>query len=235
MKKENINKPVIGIVSKHYATYKNNRTDTFVRDEVKQAIFDNGGVAIGILPVEEKIKYCGDNFQDNLSDSENENLISQIMLCDGIILQGGLESDNYEVFVARYCYDNDIPILGICAGQNNIARALGGTTYKITNPEKHNRSFDDYVHDIQIDKNSKFHHIVNVNKMRVNSRHKRTIENCPMLDKVAFCDDGYPDVIESQNKRFYVGVRFHPESLYKIDKNMNSIFKEFIRICGDAI
>ena len=41
-----MNKPIIGIVSKHYATYKSNKIDTFVRDEIKQAIFDNGGIAI---------------------------------------------------------------------------------------------------------------------------------------------------------------------------------------------
>lgn len=35
-------KPIIGIVSKHYANYKTQRTDTYIRDEVKQAIFDNG-------------------------------------------------------------------------------------------------------------------------------------------------------------------------------------------------
>ena len=44
------NKTIIGIVSKHYATYKSNKVDTFIRDEVKQAIFDNGATAIGILP-----------------------------------------------------------------------------------------------------------------------------------------------------------------------------------------
>ena len=49
---------IIGIVSKHYASYKNERTDTFIRDEVKQAIFDNGGIAIGILPTEKRNKLC---------------------------------------------------------------------------------------------------------------------------------------------------------------------------------
>ncbi len=224
-------KPIIGIVAKHYSTYKTNKIDTFIGDEVKQAIFDNGGISIGILPTEEQINYSKDEFKDNLSKEEKENLIAQIELCDGIVLQGGLETDNYESIIAKYCYDNDIPILGICAGQNNIARALGGTTYKIPNPEKHNKSFYKYVHSIKIDKNSKFYSIVKIEEMMVNSIHKRTIENCPMLDKVAFCDDGYPDVIESKDKKFYIGVRFHPESLYKKDKKMNSIFKEFINSC----
>mgnify|MGYP007089118256 CR=1 FL=1 len=49
------NKVIIGIVGKHYNSEKQ-RTDTYIRDEVKQAIFDNGGIAIGILlPKNEKI------------------------------------------------------------------------------------------------------------------------------------------------------------------------------------
>ena len=228
-----MNKPIIGIVSKHYATYKSNKIDTFVRDEVKQAIFDNGGIAIGILPTESNVNYCGDNWKDNLSIEEKENLIAQIKLYNGIILQGGLETDNYESIISKYCYDNDIPILGICAGQNNIARALGGTTYKIPNPDKHDKSFDEYVHNIKVDKNSKFYNIIKTTEIMVNSRHKRAIKDCPSLDKVAFCEDGYPDVIEAKNKKFYIGVRFHPESLYAKDEKMNSIFKEFINACKD--
>lgn len=226
-----MDKPIIGIVSKHYSEYKTRKVDTFIRDEVKQAIFDNGGIAIGILPTEFNVNYCGDNWKDELTIEERENLMSQIKLCNGIILQGGTETDNYESIIAKYCYDNDIPILGICAGQNNIARALGGSTCKIRNPEKHDKSFDEYVHSIKIDKNSKFYNIVRTTEMMVNSRHQRTIEQCPMLDKVAFCEDGYPDVIESKEKKFYIGVRFHPESLYMKDEKMNSIFKEFIKIC----
>lgn len=225
------NKPIIGIVSKHYAKYKDKRKDTFIGDELKQAIFDNGGIAIGILPTEDKIKYSGDNWQDDLSEIETENLISQIKLCDGIILQGGIETDNYESIVSKYCYDNDIPILGICAGQNNIVRALGGTTYKIPNPEKHNKSFYEYAHNITINKDSKFFSIVNTESMLVNSIHQRTIKECPFLEKVGFCEDGYPDVVESKDKKFYIGVRFHPESLYKKDKFHNKIFEYFINCC----
>lgn len=219
--------------SMYYATYKSNKIDTFIRDEVKQAIFDNGGVAIGILPTEDNINYCGDAWKDNLSIEEKDNLIAQLKLCDGVILQGGAETDNYESIIAKYCYENDIQILGICAGQNNIARALGGTTHKIPNPEKHDKPFDEYVHSIDIDKSSKFYEIVKTDRMQVNSRHKRTIKECPNLDKVAFCEDCYHDVIESKNKTFYIGVRFYPESLYKIDEIHNRIFEAFVNACKD--
>ena len=225
-----MNKPIIGIVSKH--SLKNCiRPNMYIRDEIKQALFDNGAVAIGILlPKDEKLD-VEDIWNNNLSQEEWNDLITQIKLCDEIIFQGGGACDNYEMIVAKYCYDNDIPTLGICGGQNVIVRALGGTTKEITNKEKHYNINDNYVHSIKISKDSIFYNIIGEEKIRVNSRHKKTIDTCPLLDKVAFCDDGYPDVVESKDKKFYIGVRFHPESLYKIDMNMNNIFKSFIKAC----
>lgn len=222
---------VIGIVAKHNP--KNVGCEKIsITDATKQAIFDNGAIAIGILPTEYEVNFSGGKslWEDNLMEKERKDLFSQLKLCDGIILQGGREMDNYEYIVAKYCYDNNVPILGICAGQNAIARAIGGTTYKIPNPEKHNVSRD-YVHSIKIDKDSKFYTIVKKQEMMVNSIHQNTIETCPGLDKVAFCEDGYADVIEAKDKDFYIGVRFHPEDLYKKDENHNQIFKYFIEMC----
>lgn len=225
-----MNKVIIGIVGKHIKSDKV-RTDTLIRDEVKQAIFDNGAIGIGILSPNDEILYTSDDWKNIEENIEKEQIVEQIKLCDGIILQGGGTNEAFENWIAKYCYDKDIPCLGICAGQNSIVRGLDGTTYKIPNPEKHNKPSEDYVHTIHIDTTSRFYDIVNKEEIMVNSRHKRTIEQCPLLDKVGLCEDGYADVVEAKNKKFYIGVRFHPESLYKIDENMNRIFEEFIKIC----
>lgn len=225
-----MNKPIIGIASKHFLK-DYIRPNMYVRDEIKQALFDNGAVAIGILLPKDEKTDVEDVWNNNLSQEEWDSLIAQINLCDGIVFQGGGTCDNYEMIIAKHCYENDIPTLGICCGQNVIVRALGGTTKKIINPEKHYNVYDNYVHSIKIDKSSKFYKIIGKEEIMVNSRHKKTIDDCPLLDKVAFCDDEYPDVVESKNKKFYIGVRFHPESLYKFDENMNNIFKSFINAC----
>jgi len=225
-----MSKVVIGIVGKHIKDEKI-RTDTLIRDEVKQAVFDNGAIGIGILSPNDEILYTIEEWKSVEEKIEKESIIEQIKLCDGIILQGGATNEAFENWIAKYCYDNDIPCLGICAGQNSVVRGLGGTTYKIPNPEKHNQPNEKYVHSVHIDTSSRFYNIVKSEEIMVNSRHKRTIENCPLLDKVGFCEDGYADVVESKDKTFYIGVRFHPESLYKIDENMNKIFKEFINVC----
>ena len=228
MKKKD-KKVVIGIVAKH-VKIKQAEINSLIHDEVKQAIFDNGGIAIGILSPNDKIIYAGNdwkNYEDEIRKSE---IINQLNLCNGIILQGEITCEAYESWIARYCYDNNIPILGICAGQNSIARGLGGTTFKISNPEKHNKSYD-YVHSIKINKDSKFYSIIKKKEIMVNSMHENSIKDCPKLNKVAFCEDEYPDVIEATNKDFYIGIRFHPECLYKKDENMNNIFKAFLEEC----
>lgn len=225
-----MNKPIIGIVSKHFLK-NGTRPNMYIRDEVKQALFDNGAIAIGILLPKDELLDVGDHWNFNLSEEEYDNLIAQINICDGIVLQGGGACDNYEMIVAKYCYDKDIPILGICCGQNVLVRALRGTTCNVSNLEKHNQPEKDYVHHITIDPTSKFYNIVKVENMKVNSRHKKTIKDSPHLEQVAFCEDGYVDVVESKDKKFYIGVRFHPESLYQMDSNMNNIFKNFIEVC----
>jgi len=227
-----MSKAIIGIVAKHRKT-DSIRTDSLIRDEMKQVIFDNGGIAIGILSPNEEILYTDDNWNSDESKLDKQNIIDQINLCDGIILQGGSESEVFEPFVAKYCYDNDIPCMGICAGQNNIVRGLGGSIFKIPNPEKHSKPNEDYVHNIKInDLNSKFYKIINKDEITVNSRHKNAIATHPLLNVVAVCDDNYKEVVEADNKEFYMGVRFHPESLYKIDENMNNILKKFIEVCN---
>ncbi|MBO5954841.1 MAG: gamma-glutamyl-gamma-aminobutyrate hydrolase family protein [Clostridia bacterium] len=231
-------KVIIGLISKHNNA-NTSRADTFIRDEMKNAIFDNNAIAIGILPPNKDITLVDKNNEYNIfktldilfSDKETQDFIAQIQLCDGIILSGGGESDAYEMWVSKYCYDNNIPILGICAGHNNLIRGIGGKTKKVSNPEFHNQPNKDYVHGITIEKNSNFYNFVKKEKLNVNSRHKNTIECPASLDVVAYDEDGNIEVTEAKNKICFIGMRFHPESLYMNDLIHNNIFKKFIEIC----
>lgn len=221
-------KPIIGIVAKHYKT-NGKRLETFIRDEVKQAIFDNGGIAIGILPTNEDKIVARDNWQDQLTTTEKHNFYDQIALCDGILLQGGGFVDEYECFIAKYCYEYDIPILGICAGKHNMVRAVGGKIGTLPN-NKHNKE-DKYAHSIKISKDSYAYKLIGSEEIMVNSRHKRYSLDTGPLKITAQAMDGVDEIVEDKHKTFYVGVQFHPESLYKIDSNMNAIFKNFLTVC----
>ena len=72
-----------------------------IRNEVKQAIFDNGGIAIGIISPNESIQPSGDDWMKYNHLIDKENIISQIKLCNGIILQGGNTNEAFEPFIAK--------------------------------------------------------------------------------------------------------------------------------------
>lgn len=82
---------IIGIEGKHIKSDKI-RTNTLISCEVKQAIFDNGAIGIGILSPNDEILYTSDDWKNIEENIEKE----QIKLCDGIILQSGSTNKAFE-------------------------------------------------------------------------------------------------------------------------------------------
>ena len=68
--------------------------------------------------------------------------------------------------------------------------------------------------------------------MYVNSRHKNTIGDCKFLSIAAYDEFGNIEVTEDKSKKCFLGMRFHPESLYQKDQLHNTIFSKFIEICS---
>ena len=174
-----------------------------------------------------------DEFDETiLSREELEDLYVVINKCDGIILQGGLTSSAYEVEVAKYAIEKDIPILGICAGFNNLVRALGGDV-KVDTTKKHDIYSKEVVHSIKIDKNSKLYDIFKEENINVNSIHTMIADDSDIKEfKVtAHSEDGLVEAIELNNKKFVMGIKWHPEIMFDIDPRMEDIFIEFLEAC----
>ena len=228
--------PSIGIVSKNLTA-----EDFYgwqwqrISDSIRYAINKNNGLTIGILPQKNNQFFNQEDEHENikLTELEQSNLLQILKLCDGIILQGGITSHNYEEFIAKHCYDNNIPCLGICAGFNNIVRALGGSTIKLSNIDKHDRPDLQYAHSCNIvDKDSLFYKIVGQCSFPVNSVHTYIANTIPdLLNVVAISDDNQIEVVEAKNKKFYIGIKYHPELLIDKDDFENNIFKVFVDMC----
>ncbi len=123
-------KPIIGIVGKpvmekdmwHYMS---------IVDDIRYVLIKNNALAAGILPSEKKIEFKTDEELDTylLTDDEIADLEMIISRLDGVILEGGLVSNQYEEEIAKICIEKDVPIIGICSGFNNLIRALGGNVH----------------------------------------------------------------------------------------------------------
>ena len=72
-------KPIIGIVAK-YVEDTNDRQEALIRDEVKNAIIDNGGIAIGILPSETEVAFTKnaspDSWPEYLTQEQKQDCLS---------------------------------------------------------------------------------------------------------------------------------------------------------------
>ena len=145
----------------------------------------------------------------------NKNYKSSIDICDGIIFEGGDSFQRYDKVALLYCYKKNIPTLGICLGMQLMGSVFGG---KIIDVENHKNIY----HDVIIDKNSKLFNILKKEKIRVNSRHKSVLKNTS-LKITSKSLDGYIESIEDSNKKFFIGIQWHPE-----DINQLKIFQKLV-------
>lgn len=164
-------KPIIGIIGKVQPKYEEDlwhRIDEV--DEIRYLIVKSGGTAIMLLPTEETLKFNDNDIKDNtvLNEEELNELYRQIDLCDGFILQGGLYSSNYEIEMAKRIIELDKPLIGICAGFNNILRAIG--TDVVEDKTKSHDKYDiNYRHNVSIIKGTKLYDLIKKDEYNVNS------------------------------------------------------------------
>ena len=187
-----------------------------------------------LMPSEETMDFNKSDLGDTkvLSESEIADLHQQVDLCDGIILQGGDYSCSYEVEIARYAMEKDIPLIGICAGFNNILRALGSNIYE--DESKAHSVYDrDYRHDISVVRNTILYELVGGEKFKVNSLHtmiadKERVEPYAKID--AYSYDGLVECFEVPDKKFVLAIKWHPE-LMMDEVYVDKLFSRYIDLC----
>lgn len=149
-----------------------------------------------------------------------------LKLVDGVILQGGDEIDSLEI--VKTLYDSNIPTLGICLGMQKMGMVFNGQMDSVKNHKNNNK----YVHDIVIDEKSLLYKIIQKKEIQVNSRHKDCIIKTD-LKISAYAKDGTVEAIEDENKKFFLGLQWHPESMITYDTLEQSIFNYFVKICKE--
>lgn len=170
---------------------------------------------------------------------ENKKLDDLLELCDGFIIPGGSHWYSFDEYVIKYALDKDKPILGICLGMqimgvldNKLNNGPFDTTFRIES-DFHCQPGVEYVHNIQIKKNSKLYNILKTDNCQVNSRHHYEVKNFIEFNPVAYSDDGIVEAIEHPKKRFALGVQWHPELMIEYDPIMKRIFDTFIETTNE--
>ncbi len=142
---------------------------------------------------------------------------------------------DFELAMTRGALARDMPVLGICGGQQLLHVVLGGALYQhvpdeapsdIAHEQPNPRT--EPGHDVLVAPGTLLHRIVGKERMSVNSAHHQAAKDCPVgLVVSARAPDGLIEAIEAPAYRFCLGVQWHPE--YAIDPGDEAIVAAFVK------
>jgi len=140
----------------------------------------------------------------------------------------------FEIEITRGALELDIPILGICGGQQLLNVVLGGKLIQhipdeIAGPLMHEQTNprNEPGHVVAIEEGTLLHNIVGTKVMNVNSAHHQAVKAVSNLAIInARTADGVIEGIEAPGQSFCLGVQWHPE--FEIDPGDIRIFAALI-------
>jgi putative glutamine amidotransferase len=143
----------------------------------------------------------------------------------------------FELAIVKGALERDLPIFGICGGEQLLAVALGGTLVQhipdeVENPLAHEQPNPrtEPGHDVWVEDGTLLHSIVGRQSIPVNSAHHQSVKAVPDAVTVnSRSTDGVIEGIEDSARRFCLGVQWHPE--YGITPADFALFKAFIEAC----
>jgi len=147
--------------------------------------------------------------------------------------------DTLEFALIEKAMSMEIPILGICRGEQILNVYMGGSLY-IDIPSDYDTSishrcpdFDTCFHLVRIKPGSLLNKICNINSCLVNSSHHQAVNRLAEgFEVIARDEEGMTEAIAwsaPENHPFLLGVQWHPEQMDTTTALSVPIAKEFIK------
>ncbi|NLN05797.1 MAG: gamma-glutamyl-gamma-aminobutyrate hydrolase family protein [Clostridiaceae bacterium] len=214
--------------------------DGHIEGSYCQSILQSEGLPLLVPPVE-----------------QDEHLDRLVELCDGFLFTGGIDihpkyfgedilndtveideiRDAFELKLIKKVIQANKPLLAICRGIQVLNVALEGTLYQDlpTQLGINHRDLSPLLeggHDVSILKDTPLYRIVNEDTIKVNTRHHQAIKNLGNgLSVMAVSNDDVIEAVYMPEKKYVLGVQWHPEMLSHKYMNHKIIFDDFIRHC----
>lgn len=144
----------------------------------------------------------------------------------------------FEFGITRKAIDRDMPVLGICGGQQLLNVVLGGTLIQHIPDEvagclAHEQPNPRHEpgHTVRLAEGSLMRRIAGVAEIAVNSAHHQAVKDVgPGVIVSGVAEDGVVEAIELTAARFCLGVQWHPE--YHVSPADGMIFDTFLAACA---
>ena len=224
---------LIGIVGRAYYN-KDNQKIIQINESIRKSLSRYEDVIpIALLPTNDNYYVDINMGEDKINAVDKKKLDYILEKCDGFIIPGGTYWYNFDEYIIKYAIKNDKPLLCICLGFQALCsmyasnRTLFDMTKKLNN-DSHYGDSNKYIHDTNILPNTKLRQILNKDIIRVNSLHHDYIDF--KMDKLvisSISEDNIIEAVELANKKFVIGLQWHPE--YLMDEDSIKIFDAFIK------
>jgi putative glutamine amidotransferase len=153
------------------------------------------------------------------------------------------ERDQTELRLARWAYEDNLPTLGICRGQQLLNVALGGSLYQdllhqgvtqVEHSEAHGQGRAAMIHRVRLDPDSRLAQLIDETSVDVNSLHHQAVKKIAApLTITGKSDDGVIEALESPERRFFIAVQWHPEEIDDLPW-VHRLFNGFARAAQPA-
>jgi putative glutamine amidotransferase len=179
---------------------------------------------------------------------------------DGLVLSGGVDvdpvlygrephpklarvdrrRDDFELALVAEALRRDLPVLGICRGQQVLNVARGGTLVQDIPSQWTGAMGHDVrgrrwrrAHDVDVLPGTRLRAVLGRDVVPVNSFHHQAVEDLgDGLVVSARCPaDGMIEGVELPSARFVVAVQWHPESFWNRDDSFQVIFDAHAEAC----
>jgi putative glutamine amidotransferase len=148
---------------------------------------------------------------------------------DEKVVETDKQLDETELAMFHQARERELPVLGICRGQQVINVAMGGSLVQHLEGHEvraHGRSH--LAHSIEVDPSSELGRAAGEHKIRVNSFHHQAIRTLAEgLQQTARGDDGTVEGVESDDG-LIVAVQCHPEELTTDLPWARNLFERFV-------
>jgi len=147
------------------------------------------------------------------------------------------ERDAFELALCREALRRDMPTLAICRGHQLLNVASGGTLFQdiasqveaavVHDPDQERW---ERCHDVVLLPGTRLRNILGQERVAVNSFHHQAVKKLGqgLVLSARGCDDGVIEGMEMPDRRFMIGVQWHPESFWDRPQGFQPLFQALV-------